>query len=146
MKFIVDELNQRAHLKKPIQIPNDLGGFDQSYESILDFWMGLKIESAYLRAVRGENTSGEGITQIGKARFSTFENLGMAFTKGFSFGFKRIASINPIKGDYFLFVESGNSYMGRLFKIKGMAQDEKDKTWMLMQLQEIEEQGTGAPE
>jgi hypothetical protein len=146
MKFIVDTLKFRAHLKQPVQSANDAGGFDQSYKSILDFWMGLENESAYLRAVRGENTSGEGITQIGIARFSTFENLGAAFAKGYSFGFKRIASINPIKGDYFLFVENGNSYTGRLFKIKGMARDEKDKSWMRMQLQEIEEQGTGASE
>jgi hypothetical protein len=144
LNFIVNELKHRAHLKKPIQTPNDQGGFDLSYETLLSFWMGLKVESAYLRAVRGENTSGDGITQIGKARYGTFEDLGKAFTKGFSYGFKRRESINPIKGDYFLFVEDGNSYTGRMFRVKGMARDEEDQTWMLIQLNEIEEQGTGA--
>lgn len=145
MKFLVDELKYRAYLKEPIQTPNDEGGFDLSYKTLLSFWIGLDLESSYLRAVRGENTSGQGVTQIGKARWKTFENLGAAFSIGFSLGFDNIPDINPVKGNYFLFIESGRSTKGRMFKVLGMAPDERDHTWIKIQLNEIEEQGTGAP-
>jgi len=141
-KYLVNDLHYRAHIKKPIQTPNDGGGFDRGYTTVDSFWMGLKMESAYIRAIRGENT-GEGVTQIGIARFQALQYLGKSFTKGYSVGFNTIADINFIKSNYFIFVEEDSSTRGRMFRIMGFARDEIYRQWINIQLQEIEEQGTG---
>ncbi len=141
-KYLVSSLKHRAHIKKPIQTPNDGGGFDRGYATVDSFWMGLKMESSYIRAVRGENT-GEGITQIGIARFQALQYLGKAFSAGYSTGFNTIADINFIKSNYFIFIEENSSTRGRMFRIMGFARDEKNRQWISIQLQEIEEQGTG---
>ena len=142
VKRLVNELKHRAHLKKPVQTPNNDGGFDISYVTVDSFWMGLKTESSYIRAIRGHNT-GEGITQVGIARFQALQNLGRAFSTGYSKGYDSIADINNVKANYFLFIEEDSSTRGRLFRIKALARDEINRQWMQIQLQEVEEQGTG---
>lgn len=145
-KYLVQKLKHRAHLKIPTQTPNPAGGFDISYSTISSFWMGLENESSYIRAVRSVNTE-KNISQIGLARFSTFEYLlGKEFGKGFGEDFTSIPAINPIKGEYFLFLDSKKTTQGRLFRVHGMARDERDHAWVRFELEEIEEQGTGASE
>lgn len=142
MKFLCDELTYRAKLQKAVQTPNDDGGYTRSYETIKSFWLGLQEESPYLNAVRGVNI-GEGVTQIGKARFQSLQSLGAAFNNAFSYAFNSIPDINTVKSNYFIFVQEDSATRGRLFQIMGMGRDEKNRQLIRIQMHYIEEQGTG---
>jgi len=143
VKFLCDELTYRAQLKKPVQTPNDeTGGYDISYTTIKTFWLGLQEESPHLNAVRGVNI-GEGVTQIGKARYQALQSLGAAFNNAFSYAFDSIPDINTVKSNYFIFVQEDSATRGRLFRIMGMARDEKNRQLIKIQMHYVEEQGTG---
>ncbi len=142
MKFIANEIKHRGHLQQPLQTANTSGGFDRTYTTLTSFWLSLEAISSYVKAIRGVNRF-DGITQIAKVRYTSLTGLGTAFTTGFSDGFDTIEDINPAKENYFLFIEGPSSTRGRLFKVMGLSRDEFDHTWMRVQLQEIEERGTG---
>jgi len=150
---IAYKLKQRIQIKKPIQTPNDDGGFDRTYETLATIWAEIKNESLSrsLKYVRGEALSGGGSgskdipTHVCTIRRVAIENFGKAMTSAFSTDFDSIADLMPLKSDLFIFLQKGSTVKGRLFEILRIMRDESNNEYMKFEIREIEEQGTGWP-
>ena len=143
MRVMADKLKHRAHIQYPTQTPNDSGGFDLTYATILSFWCEIVLESNYVKAVRGEQTE-EGVTHIFRVRWVALKDLGKEFNDAFSEAFDNIRDVNAIKDNLFVFIQETVSYRGRRFKFMGMSRDEQFREWVLMRAHEEEEVATGA--
>ena len=150
MSFLAPKLNHRIEIQKAVfdkDTPNLSGGFDRDYETLTTIWAGIKevrIFSDYAAIIRGEATGSEESHEF-IVRMSAVENLGAAFTKGYSEGFDSIADLNPLKSDYFIFLKVGSSVKGRRFQILRLRRDEVHREFLLFRCTEIEEVGTGHP-
>jgi hypothetical protein len=143
MKVMANKLKYRAHLYRPIQTPNDSGGFDRTFEDEYQWWCEIENESVYIKSIRGEQIQ-EGVTHILKSRWMAVKNFGKAFTSGFSAGFDNIRDVNCMKNNHYIFIQESVSYRGRLFKIEGMIRDEQFREWARIQVHEELEMGAGA--
>lgn len=144
MTWLTPQLDKRVQIGTPSQVSNDDGGFDFEFESVVTLWMGCKPISPG-RFIRGEQVNEKSTHQF-TVRKVELENIGMAFANGFSIGFDSVSNLNLVKGDYYLFLESGPSYKGRLFKVNAaMNNNEQDEVYLIL-AEEIEERGTGYPE
>lgn len=146
MGFMAYKLKSRVQIRTAEYTPNSSGGADQSYTTLSTIWCNIKPLKgmAFIEAIRGtqiENKSTHEFT----VRYSSVESLGDVFTTAYSSAFAMQADINPIKSDYFLFLESGSTVKGRLFKIRSTQRDDYYKEFLKIQAEEIEEQGTGYP-
>jgi hypothetical protein len=138
--LICQELKKVIQIKTPADTPNSAGGYTRSYNTIKTIWGKLEsIDSVY---IRGEQIN-DGATHLLTIRKNAVNSIGKAFSKAFAISFDVIADINPLKSDYFIFVNDGASYKGRLFKILSMKNDEADNNYIKYKLKEVEEQGTG---
>lgn len=143
MSYLAPSLNHRVQIRKSIQTPNDAGGADQTYETLITVWAAIKKVSDYIRAIRGANADSTDTHKF-LVRKCAVNNLGRAFSVGYSTGYKG-ESIYPLKADYFLFDQAGLTTKGRLFKITGVKLDEDNSEYVEMITKEIEEVGTGFP-
>ncbi len=98
-----------------------------------------------MQAIRQESIDDTYTVEI-KVRKSSVDRLGTEFSTAFSEAFDSIPDINPIKSEYFCFIEAGNSYKGRLFKVMGTRLDERNNEYVIVRLKEEEEHGTGGIE
>ena len=150
MSWQVPKLRHRIQIRKATQTPNtETGGFDRGYETLLTVWAGMKPTSEYSRYtsyIRGESTDEKVATHEFKVRYVAVKNLGKAFTSAFGDGFDSIEDLNPLKSDYFIFLQNGSTVKGRLFQIVDIQRDDERKEWFAFRAKEIEEQGTGASE
>lgn len=121
-----------------------LGGLDQTYTILLKLWGSLSpiTDNSTAAIIRGVNID-EVATHTIKFRWIDIKSLGNAFTSGFSFGFKSMPELNPLKNQYFIYKEEGSAVKGRLFKILGTRIDEAYKEYVYVKVREIEEHGTG---
>lgn len=147
---LAHKLKHRIKILKGVQTPNDDGGFDQTYETLLEVWAGIEGVGEYLQNlayVRGENISDQKTpTHKFIIRWVAVQNLGKQFNKAFSIGYKGTADLMPLKSDYFVFLKQGSDDKGRLFKILDISRDENFKEFFKFRAAEIEEKGTGWPE
>ena len=150
MSWQVPKLKHRIQIRKTTQAPNeDTGGFDRGYETLLTVWAGMKEASSYTKYVsyiRGGKTDEKLVTHDFFVRYVAVKNLGKAFTSAFSSGFDSIEDLNPLKSDYFIFLQNSSTVKGRLFQIVDAMRDDDRKEWFKFRTKEIEEHGTGAPE
>lgn len=142
--YLAPKLKYRAQIKKGINTPNDFGGFDRSYETIMTLWLNIKELSDFIEAIRGESIT-ERWTHEFMVRKASVDRLGTEFSSAYDGSFDSIPDINSIKRDFFIFVEAGAAYRGRLFRVIGTKLDEKNYEYIKIRAELIEEQGTGWP-
>jgi hypothetical protein len=139
------KLKDRVQFLQGVDTPNSSGGFDRSYTELTSCWADVKNVSKYIQAVRNEQTTDVWTLEI-KVRKASVDQLGIAYSSGFSNGYDSIPDINPIKSDMYCFIEAGKNYKGRLFRVEGTNLDEKNSEYVLIRLREVEEHGTGGNE
>lgn len=161
MTWICADLNERVQILIPDQVPNDNGSLDLLFGNAMSegfafgpfdnltpvktIWMGLKPVSFQGRGsqyIRGEQIN-ENITHSFKCRKISIEDLGHQFGIGFSSSFKFMSDLMSLKSNYFLFLESGSSVKGRLFRIHDVVNRKEDNEYYNIGAEEIEEKGTG---
>ena len=148
MTWILPQLDKRVQIGMPTQTPNDDGGFDFAFDTLLTVWMGLKTSRFAGRGaeyIRGEQIN-ENVTHKFMCRRSAVETLGRSFSKGFSEGFDSIEDLALLKSDYFLFLQQGSTVKGRLFRIHGVSDNKEEREYLNIGAEELEERGTGWPE
>lgn len=173
MSYIAGKLKHKIHIFQAVDAPDtDSGRFIRSYRKLITLWAGKKNIGNFLMAIRGVNSekynsnapisTDEFMVRWSSAvskfyrtfetgfegGFDSLENNGMgkAFSEGYDNGFNSLADIYPIKTDYFLFLQYGNTdaYRGRLYKIDRVVRDDNHKEVILLKCTEVEEQGLGA--
>jgi hypothetical protein len=166
MSYIASKLKYRIQIMQAIDEPKDNGSFKRSYKKIIRLWAWKKPTSQYIMAIRSVNAE-KGIIDtdefgvrynsvVGKfyrgfaKGFDSGEDsyksdgLGKSFDGGFDNGQDSQVDIYPIKSDYFVFLENGNTNQGRLYKINRVIIDDDNNEFVIFRCMEIEEQGTGA--
>lgn len=144
--WMAPKLKHRIKICEATQTPNDNGGFDLSYTTIIRVWAGIKEMSDYSKYIRGVQINNETETHEFLIRLSSVQNIGKAFSKAFSVAFNSIGDFNPVKSNYYILTDEGSSPIkGRLFRIRSCKRDDNFKTFIKIRCNEIEEQGTGAP-
>ena len=143
-------LRHRIDIQKGIDTPNSDGGLDRSYETLATLWAGLRetganIGDVFISVIRGEQVASS-ITHEFTVRKSSVEGLGKEFTTAYDIAFKKMADMNPVKSEYFVFMRKTTAYKGRLFRIKTLRMDDNHQEWIKIRCSEIEEHGTGWPE
>ena len=148
---------------KPTQEPNDEGGFDFGFGNPLGdafdgisfdrlaalktVWMGFKpvgYKGSGSKYIRGKQVS-ESVTHELIVRHLAVADLGSEFVSAFGDGFDTMADLGPLKSEYYLFVQSGSSVKGRLFRIDSMVNVKEEDEFLSIAAEEIEERGTGSP-
>jgi head-tail adaptor len=151
MGYIAPKLKQRVQIQMPVQTPNDRGGFDLTYETIKTIWARISDTSntaaKYTMMVGFQNQSdGNMVTHEFMMRMSAVSDLGRQTGKGFDTSFDGIADLNPLKSEYFLFLQRGSTSKGRRFRVVSIQRDETFQEMVKIGAKEIEESGTGAQE
>jgi Phage head-tail joining protein len=147
MTWIAPKLNQRVQIGKPIQTPNEEGGFDFAFDAITTIWMGVSpvgYKGTGLKYIRGKQVN-DNVTHEFICRYLAVTSIGKAFAKGFSDGYKSMAELNPLKGDYYLFFQKQSTVKGRLFRIDSASNVNEADEYFSIAAEEIEERGTGYP-
>lgn len=146
-KWLLPRLKNRIQIVKPTQTPNDDGGFDRGYTTLLTVWGELKPSVYKVSAaeyIRGVQTN-EQVTHKVAIRKSSVSSLGRTFSTAFSIAFDSIADINLLKSDMFLFVQMDSMVKGRLFRIHNIVDVQERGYYYSLMVEEIEEKGTGYP-
>ncbi len=168
MTFLANRLRDRVHVKTPIQDAGDDAGFIRGYKSVGSIWAELKPISssskgiaAFASYVRGVQISSMA-THICTIRRTAVASLGGNFGDGIGRSFNSQADLEILKSDYYIFRNRGepegqftggfnNEYnqteglIGNLFRILGYEDVDNRREYLRLRLEEIEEQGVGAP-
>lgn len=170
MAWLAPDMRNRIQIWRGVQTPNSVGGYDRTYVKLVRLWAKLD----YVRTgnvagyypIRGTNDEineshrfivrySSTIARTGRGFGDSFgsgvdawntEGLGREFNRAFSEGFDTITDMNPIKADYFVFLERENQYTGKLFRIAKVIPDDVHKKIITIKCIEEEERGTGFPE
>lgn len=148
MTWLAPQLNRRVQIGKPVQMPNDDGGFDLTFDTLLTIWMGIKpvtFKGAGSSYIRGEQIN-ENITHVFTARRMAISSLGRTYSRAFSAAFDSIEDLGLLKTDYFLFLQQGSTVKGRLFRIHEVTNKNERDEYLVIGAEEIEERGTGYTE
>lgn len=150
MSWFAARLKNRLQIQQAVQTPSEEGGLDMTYTTIATIWCDVTELSDWSRAMRGANRMQGGMdddeivsTHQFKVRWSAVKLFGRQYGLGFGDGFDKIADLNPIKSDYFLFLEKGSSVKGMRFKARRFKRDPKNNEFFYIQAIEAEEAGTG---
>ncbi|MBU1621802.1 MAG: head-tail adaptor protein [Gammaproteobacteria bacterium] len=161
MSWILPKLNNRVQVLKPTQRPNDEGGLDLvfgvPFEGAFDVgefdmlaplttvWMGFQpigYKTSGTKYIRGKQVA-ETATHEFIVRHLAVASLGKEFGLSFSGEFKYMPDLNPLKSDYFLFVQNGSAVKGRLFRVHEAQNIREQNEYLSIVAEEIEERGTG---
>jgi len=167
MTRLAKDLRNRVWILKPIQTPNDDGGFNRSYSKLIQVWSNLKPIAqasrdiaAFAASIRGVQVNSVA-THKWKVRRVAVEEIGAAYDSGFSRGFARAGSLQILRAEYYVFEERGSTdgafaagfnigfdqtegLVGTLYRIVGGVDNNSDHEYLEVRLMEIEEEGTGA--
>lgn len=150
MTFLVPKLRKRVQVRIPVDTPNDSGGYDRTYTTVDTVWAGFKPknQTRYIRGSQTEtlkaNTQNLATHEFTLRRVAV-DTLGRQFGKGFGPGFDSIADLNPLKSEFFFFVQD-TTVKGRLFRIINIMDHNERKEFLIVRAEEIEEQGIGYTE
>jgi hypothetical protein len=149
MTWLVPKLRKRVEIREATQTPNDAGGFDRGYTTLLTVWAAFKpvtfgtfLQTAYIRGVQTQDV----LTHEFIVRRVAVQNLGSEFSSAYGTGYDSIGDLNPLKGDnaYFLFLQrNSSSAKGRMFRVKRIEDNMEREEYIKLMATEIEEQGTG---
>lgn len=143
--FLANQLRERVSVLEAVETANDDGGFDRSYTTLTTIWAGIKpisLKPRYIRGVQIENTP----THEFILRRDSVSYLNTQFSSAFSSAFDSITDVNPMKSDWYFFVQRGSSSKGRLFRIHGIEDVLERRNHLRVYAEEINEEGTGWPE
>ena len=144
MTWLVPKLDKRIQIGEGSLSANSQGGFDFNFVSSSGpIWAGLRPLSHY-EYIRGEQVGVE-ITHEFTMRRSAVANLGIAYSNGYSTGFDSVADLMPLKSDFFIFLQQGSTYKGRLFRIRRTMDNDERGEYLKVLALELEERGTGYP-
>jgi len=145
MSRLVHKLRQRVQIQKPVDTPNDNGGYDRTYTTLDTIWMGMKSKRKVM-IVRESQVEwlDQGTHEFIARNCAVSKALGTGFSDGFSTGFDSIANLNPLTSELFLFMQRGSTTKGKRFRIKRMDDWEERREYYLIDAEFIEEVGTGA--
>jgi len=141
MTYLANKLRKRIEIRQAVQTPNDEGGYDRSYETLLTIWGGVEPIKAN-SYIRGSNSEEETSTHKFIFRRIALATLGTAMGSGFGEGFDTIVDLNLLKSEFFLFMKKG-SVKGKLFRINDIKNEEERDEFLTVFAEEIEEYGTG---
>jgi head-tail adaptor len=151
MTWLSPKLNRQIQVRVPVNTANDSGGFTRTYTTVSTVWGGFNpVKNASY--VRGSQTislsynNQERGTHDFMVRRVAIDSLGMEYSSAFSTAYDSIADLNTFKSEFFFFVEVGSNVKGRLFRIINIMDNMEEKEFFIIRCEEIEEQGTGAPE
>lgn len=144
MTWLASDLTERIQIRQAVDTPNDDGGYDRSYTTLLTVWSGIKSLSFKSRYFRGEQVEYTATHEF-KIRRIAIATLGTTFSSGFGSDFDSIKDLNPLKSDYFIFVQRGSTIKGRLFRIHEVIDKDERREYLRIYAEEIEEVGTGYP-
>ena len=157
MSFIAHKLKHRIQILEVNDEPNSAGGYTRAYNQLARIWAEVKLINpnsiiSGIANVRGVNISDSDSHEF-VVRFSSAVGMVSGSTKGlsrefdlaFSASFDSMLDTDPVKREYFIFLEdgAGNRTRGRLFKINRMQRDEVYKKFIKIKTTQMEEQGTG---
>ena len=167
MTRLAKKLKNRVWILKPRKGITDDGGFDRSYDKLIQVWSELKpiaqtsrdiaYQAAYIRGAQINSVA----THKMKVRRVAVEEIGAAFGIGFNRGFARAGSLQILKAEYFVFEARGGTdgafsagfdigynqtegLVGDLYRIVSGFDNDSDREYLDIRLHEVEEQGTGA--
>ena len=167
MTRIAKMLKERVVILRPVQTPNDGGGFTRSYAEVIQIWSQIKPIAqgsrdiahfaAYIRGTQAKSIA----THKMKCRRIAVEGIGGAFSEGFNRGFKVAGNLEILKSEYYVLRQRGGTdgafaagfgvgfeqtegLVGNLYRILAGADNNSDHEYLEIRLKEIEEQGTGA--
>ncbi|MCK5600431.1 hypothetical protein KAR91_01075 [Candidatus Pacearchaeota archaeon] len=166
MKYLAPKLKHRFQLLQAVQDPGRMT-FKLTYKRLIRLWGGIKNRNERgvngLQPIRHENIGSIDSHEIllrytsiygrrSQAFQSGYDNdfnanqskgLSKSFDLAFSTEFDSIPDFNPIKTDYFLFLEGNNPSMGRFYKVNRIIRDDQYKEFIQVMVTEQQEQGTG---
>jgi hypothetical protein len=161
-------LNNRVTILQPTKESGNDGGFIRGYKQITQVWSNLKpiAQSSrdianFLNTVRGTQVNPVA-THKWKVRRVAVEEIGAQFSSGFNRGFARAGSLQILHSEYYVFEPRGGTdgafaggfdvgfentegLVGNLYRILGGVDNNSDREYLEVRLQQVEEQGTGAP-
>lgn len=171
MSWLAPKMRNRIQIWRGVQAPNSENyGFDKTYIKLIRLWAHLQHvrtgNVAGFHPIRGTNDEIYESHQftvryssiVGKrsnafadgfgSGFNSYgsKGLGRQFTEAFSTAFDSIIDMNPIKADYFVFLERENQWTGKLFRITKIITDEGHRNTVIIKCMEQEERGTGFAE
>jgi len=168
MTRLAKDLKNRVWILKPTKAVNAAGGFDRSYDKLIQVWSQLKPIAqasrdishfaAYIRGTQVQSVA----THKMKVRRVAVEDIGAQFSSSFNRGFARAGSLQILKSEYYVFAERGDpggdfgagfsigfnqteGLVGDLYRIVAGVDNNSDHEYLEIRLKEVEEQGTGAP-
>lgn len=147
MTWLAHRLRERIEIRKATQIPNDAGGMDRGYTTLITIWAGIKpialttAQTAYIRGKQIEDIE----THEFIVRRAAVSSLGCAFAKVFANAFDSVGDLAPLKSEWFIFLKRG-MVKGRTFKISRGVDNNEQGEFLRIKAREVEETGTGYPE
>jgi hypothetical protein len=170
MAWLAPKLRNRIQIWRGIQTPRSDGGFDLTYKKLVRLWAKLdyvrtgnvagyypirgtndEVYESHRFVVRYSSVIGKTHKGMGDGFGNGYDSwstnaLGTAFTNAFGEGTDSVIDMNPIKADYFVFLERENQYRGKLFRITKVIPDDVHSRMITLKCMEEEERGTGYPE
>lgn len=166
MKYLASQLKHRFQLLQAVQGAGRLA-FKLEYKRLIRLWGGIKNRNEGgingLQPIRHGNVGtidthevilrytsiygrrsqafGDGYGDSYDANKS--KGLSKAFDLAYSDEYDSILDFNPIKTEYFIYMEGNSPYQGRIFKINRVIRDDQYKEYIKIMVTEQEERGTG---
>jgi hypothetical protein len=147
-KYLAKDLRYRIQIKTPIQTPDSSTDATENleveltYTTVATIWGDIRTDSKWVEALRGVQDNERETLEI-KVRHSAIYAFGSQYASAFSTSFDESRDMNPLKRDFFCFIENDGAYKGKLYRITGIKKDNYNKRFFLIRVVEEEEQGTG---
>ncbi len=159
MTFLAPRLRERVQIRRPVDTPESAGGLNRTYDIIATVWAGIKQIKSRSEYVRGVQVFKEETHEF-TIRKSSIEVIQKGFSSAFGVGFNSITDLQLFKTDLYIFLMRGSDGVpftagfargfrqneglkGRLFRIKNAVDKDERREFVVIETQEIEEQGTG---
>lgn len=164
MTWLAPKLRDRIEIRGAIQTPDSAGGFNQTYQTYATVWAGVRTisQGQYLRG----RQVGEGDTHVVTIRKTAVSIFGRGFSEGFDLAQFKMADLNPMKTEFFLFVQktppalggfdqgfsfgfdryTGISEKGKLLRVIRIVEKDERGEYLDVHAKEVEEHGTGWPQ
>lgn len=126
MTWLTPRLNRKIDLCKPVQEPTSDGGFVRDYEIVMTMWAEI-VPLRALTYIRGVQID-EAITHKFIVRKIAVESMGNA-------------TLNELKGNYFIFLRESTVMKGRRFAIKNILNYKEKNEYYEIFVEETEEKG-----
>ena len=167
MTFLAAKLKHRVQILVAVRTANAAGGYDKGYRRVGSVWAGVeaneRFHSSFNQYIRAQQVDVDVPTHIFMMRHGGLHEIsphafGLEFGDGpeshpgglgrqygisFGLGFDSIPDLNSVKASWYLMMEDGVSYRGRLFRVLGQQIPTENDEYVRIRASEEEEWGTG---